>query len=166
MAKQLEERHNEKGRPENSRWNKSTAIPDDMYSKEARLLLKECIKTFRYMSTEVANIKMSEARLTKPNEDGTNNNAIMFGYLQEAIEIYEFVLGFDHPEVGEAYSRMGLAQQESGDYRSASLWLRKSFCVFFKSLGPHDEVTLSVHQQMEQLDLNLDNKDLLNVPYE
>lgn len=101
------------------------------------------------MSTEVANIKMSLARLTKPKEDGSRNDDEMFGFLYEAIEIYEFVLGFDHPETGEAYSRMGLAYQESGDYQKASLWLRKAFCVFFKSLGPHDEVTLSAHQSME-----------------
>ena len=27
----------------------------------------------------------------------------------KAIDIYEFTLGFDHPETGEAYSRVGLA---------------------------------------------------------
>ena len=73
------------------------------------MLLKECAQNFRYYSTEVANIKMSLARLTKPKEDGTSNNDVMFGFLNEAIEIYEFVLGFDHPETGEAYSRIGLA---------------------------------------------------------
>jgi hypothetical protein len=52
---------------------------------------------------------------------------------------------------------MGLASQENEDYKGASLWLRRAFCVFFKSLGPHDEVTLSVHQQVQQIDLNLDN---------
>jgi hypothetical protein len=38
---------------------------------------------------------------------------------------------------------MGLACQEAGNYKGASIWLRRAFCVFFKSLGPYDEVTLS-----------------------
>jgi len=89
-----------------------------------------------------------------------------FALLVEAVDILEFCLGFDHPETGEAYSRVGLACQESGNYQGASLWLRRAFCVFFKSLGPHDEVTQSVHQSMTQVDANLDNTDLVDVPYE
>ena len=105
---QLEELHNQNGRPENSRWNKSASIPDDAYSKEARLLLKEALGLHRQMTTDVASIKMSLARLCKPElDDLPDNNKFVF--LLEAIDILEFTLGFDHPETGEAYSRMGLA---------------------------------------------------------
>ena len=58
------------------------------------------------MSTEVAEIKISLAKLFKKTEEVTNGQ---FGYLLEAIDIFEFALGFDHPETGEAYSKMGLA---------------------------------------------------------
>jgi len=36
FAEHLESRHQEKGRPENSRWNKSFAIVEDDLSSEAR----------------------------------------------------------------------------------------------------------------------------------
>lgn len=84
----------------------------------------------------------------------------------QAIDILEFSLGFDHPETGEAYSKMGLASQEGADYKSASLWLRRAFCVFFKSFGPHDEITLNSYKHMQNIDTNLDNRDLEGIPYE
>jgi hypothetical protein len=73
-AQQLEERHQERGRPENSRWNKSAAIEDDAFSKEARLLLKEALAQYPEMSTEAASIKMSQARLCKAALQGAPGN--------------------------------------------------------------------------------------------
>jgi len=35
-ANHLEERHAENGKPQNSRWNKCAAIPEDILSTEAR----------------------------------------------------------------------------------------------------------------------------------
>ena len=56
-------------------------------------------------------------------------------YLTKAINTLEFCLGFDHPETGEGYAKMGLACQENGNFSGASVGLRRAFCVFFKSLG-------------------------------
>jgi len=36
MAEHLESRHQERGRPENSRWNKSFAVSEDELSMESR----------------------------------------------------------------------------------------------------------------------------------
>ena len=58
-----------------------------------------------------------------------------------AISIYETCLGFDHPETGDAYAKMALAYQESGDFRAASPWIRRAFCIFYKAFGPHDDIT-------------------------
>lgn len=40
----------------------------------------------------------------------------MFDNLMTAIQIYETCLGFDHPETGDAYSKMALAYQENGKF--------------------------------------------------
>jgi len=58
--------------------------------------------------------------------------------MNKAITIYEFCLGYDHPETGEAYAKMGLAHQEKGEFQGASVGLRRAFCVFYKTLGPED----------------------------
>ena len=46
FAEHLESRHQEKGRPENSRWNKSFAIPEDDLSSEARFFYNTSLQTF------------------------------------------------------------------------------------------------------------------------
>ena len=68
----------------------------------------------------------------------------MFTSLATAIDIYETLLGFDHPETADVYTKMALAYQEQlGNFAAASPWIRRAFCVFFKCFGPHDEITLS-----------------------
>jgi hypothetical protein len=60
FAKHLEERHQEKGRPEYSRWNKSGMILEDALSDEARINLREAFEVYEIngmsMSTQVADI--------------------------------------------------------------------------------------------------------------
>ena len=43
--------------------------------------------------------------------------------------------------------------------------LRRAFCVFYKALGPDDQVTLGVYGQMKQVDENLDINDIYHLPY-
>lgn len=120
-----------------------------------------------YMRPETVQIVMSMARLVKKQQGTAKtiyNDAYpdgdAFQLLTESIDMLEFCLGLDHPETGEAYSRMGLACQEAGNYRGASLWLRRAFCVFFKAFGPEDEVTLAAFRQVQQVDVNLQDTDL------
>jgi len=47
FAEQLESRHQEKGRLENSRWNKSFAIQEDDLSSEARFFFNTALATLR-----------------------------------------------------------------------------------------------------------------------
>jgi hypothetical protein len=37
-------------------------------------------------------------------------------HIQRAVDILEMCLGYDHPETGEAYSVLGLAYVENGDF--------------------------------------------------
>jgi hypothetical protein len=43
FAEHLESRHQENGRPQNSRWNKSSAIIDDDLSNEARYFFQNSL---------------------------------------------------------------------------------------------------------------------------
>ena len=76
FARQLEERHNENGKPENSRWNRSYAVPEDALSAEARQLYREARVGFSMQaaiwSSEVAGITMALAKLVKnqPSDGG------------------------------------------------------------------------------------------------
>ena len=89
----------------------------------------------------------------------------MFQNLMDAIDIYETCLGFDHPETADAYTKMALAYQESGNFIAASPWIRRAFCVFFKSFGPHDTITTNTYEYLKVIEINIDSKlDL--VPYE
>jgi hypothetical protein len=54
FAEHLESRHQEKGRPENSRWNKSFAIPEDDLSSEARFFYNTSLQTY----TEIVSISL------------------------------------------------------------------------------------------------------------
>ena len=47
LAEQLESRHQEAGRPQNSRWNRSSNIPEDYLSAAASNYYKEAIRAFR-----------------------------------------------------------------------------------------------------------------------
>ena len=70
FGEHLESRHQEKGRPENSRWNKSFAIPEDDFSSEARYFFNSALQVYRdigrEISVEVAEIHIALARLVKP----------------------------------------------------------------------------------------------------
>jgi Tfp pilus assembly protein PilF len=63
-----------------------------------------------------------------------------------AVEIYETILGFDHPETADAYTKMALAYQEQGSFSAASPWIRRAFTVFFKTFGPYDPITQSAYE--------------------
>jgi hypothetical protein len=70
FAKHLESRHQEKGRPENSRWNRSFAIVEDDLSSEARFFYNTSLQTLKDIGQEftidAAEIYVGLARLVKP----------------------------------------------------------------------------------------------------
>lgn len=83
----------------------------------------------------------------------------------QAVDIYELVLGFDHPETADAYTKMAIAYQEQGNFSAASPWIRRAFTVFFKCFGPHDPITQSAYEQLKSIETNIDSK-LDQVPFE
>lgn len=75
-----------------------------------------------------------------------------------AIDVYETILGFDHPETADVYSKMALAYLEAGNSAAASPWIRRAFTVFFKSFGPHDPITQSAYETLKAIETNIDSK--------
>lgn len=114
-AKHFESRHCENGKPENSRWNRAASIPDDEQSIEARNLFHEAEEILKRngkeLSTQMAEIYLSRAKLVKSVHSEYHGEEQLH-FLNLGIDTLEFALGFDHPETGEAYARMGLACQE------------------------------------------------------
>jgi hypothetical protein len=82
-----------------------------------------------------------------------------------AVDIYEIILGFDHPETADTYAKMAIAYQELGNFAAASPWIRRAFTVFFKCFGPHDPLTQSAYEQLKLIETNIDSK-LDQVPFE
>ena len=89
----------------------------------------------------------------------------MFENLMAAVDIYELLLGYDHPETADTYTKMALAYTEQGNFSGASPWIRRAFTVFYKCFGPHDSITLSAYEQLKSIETNVDSK-LDQVPYD
>ena len=60
--------------------------------------------------------------------------------------IYEVNLGPDHPETADAYSKIGLAYKECAQYKTAAPWLRRAFCIFYRSFGAEEGVTRGTYE--------------------
>jgi hypothetical protein len=73
------------------------------------------------------------------------------------VKIYELRLGYDHPETADAYSKLALANQESGKTVQAVPWMRRAFCGFFHSFGPHDSITQSTYTELMTLEMAIDS---------
>lgn len=77
LAEHMESRHQESGRPQNSRWNKSAAILEDDLSNEARYFFKNALEVFidagMQFSVETAEIYTAIARLFKQRPNEFNN---------------------------------------------------------------------------------------------
>lgn len=89
----------------------------------------------------------------------------MYQNLMQGIEIYELMLGFDHPETADAYTKMALAYQEQGNFAASSPWIRRAFTIFYKCFGPHDDITLNVYEYLKSIEINIDSR-LEQVSYE
>lgn len=82
----------------------------------------------------------------------------MYQNLNNAIDIYDTVLGLDHPETADAYTKMALAYQEQGNFKAAAPWIRRAFGVFYKCFGPYDEITLNTYEYLKSVEINIDSK--------
>ena len=159
-ADQQESIHAEGGKPEYSRWNKCQGIPENEHSISARTKFENVLSILKEIGYEksihAAEALISLARLVKLPKDPVSRFAqqmdtkhaldLQFTYLAEAINCYELNLGFDHPETGDAYSKIAMAYKEVGRFVAASPWIRRAFTIFYKTFGPHDPLSQATYE--------------------
>ena len=136
-------RHCERGRPEQSRWNRCVGVPADGLSAEAEDYYRKALKVredaLGFYHEDVASCYVALARLQKdqPAE-------IVVDLLAKSVDITETLMGFNHPETAEMYKLMALVYQELNRPREASPWIRKSFVIFITIFGKDAEMTKQV----------------------
>eukprot|EP00343_Euplotes_focardii_P005426 CAMPEP_0205814878 /NCGR_PEP_ID=MMETSP0205-20121125/20282_1 /ASSEMBLY_ACC=CAM_ASM_000278 /TAXON_ID=36767 /ORGANISM="Euplotes focardii, Strain TN1" /LENGTH=134 /DNA_ID=CAMNT_0053099897 /DNA_START=141 /DNA_END=542 /DNA_ORIENTATION=+ len=126
LAQQLENRHQENGRKENSRWNESASIPEDDFSMESRYFFQTALLLYEKNNFEFTSKNgecyLGLAQLFKPEPQEFNNyrqkedikkeKQEVYRYLMKVIEIHEFLLGVDHPITKDDYAKLALAYRE------------------------------------------------------
>eukprot|EP00744_Colponema_vietnamica_P001049 GILI01001788.1.p1 GENE.GILI01001788.1~~GILI01001788.1.p1 ORF type:complete len:1045 (+),score=336.05 GILI01001788.1:182-3316(+) len=181
LAEQMESRHQEKGRPEASRWNRCHGVPSDELSEESRMLYQRGLEMLEKINgsydIEVAECYIALARLSKqaaPGPDalrdedevmGAEELTPTFEFLLRAADIIETVVGADHPETADIYTKIALATQELGCMEDASPWIRKAFCIFYKVLGGEHPITLQTWHYLKGIEVFMDSS-LDQIPIE
>jgi len=89
----------------------------------------------------------------------------IFEKLLGAIEIYEYILGFDHPDTADMYSKLSLAYFEAGNYQEASNWIWRTFITFYKCFGAEDEITLNAYEMLRNIEAHVESGIDL-IPYD
>lgn len=177
LAQQLESRHCEKGRPESSRWNKCSGIPTDTLSDEAERSYRRALeireKLFGSFHVSVAECLYGLARINKEppppppapvdprsrDDSGAEEPhiAAQAQLLGRAVEIYETVLGVQHPECAELSQQLALCYQEVGLTVKAAPCIRKSFVVFAAVFGVEHPVTRDAHKVLQSIEVATDS---------
>lgn len=164
LAQQLESRHAERGRPEQSRWNRNAGVPTDALSQEAEENYRKALKiredSYGFYHGDVASCYLGLARLQKDQPADA-----VIELMQKAVDITETLLGFNHPETAEMYRLLALVYQETNKQRDASPWIRKSFVIFMAIFGKDAEITKQTWRQLQSIELSIDS-GLEEVPIE
>ena len=155
-AEQLESRHQEGGRPENSRWNKCAGVPEDSLSTEARELYTKALhireKSQGQYGQGVAECWVSLARLGKEE----SVEAVM-DMLMKAVDITEARCGFLHPETAQIYISVALCYAEFNRALEGAPWMRKAFVILMTLFGRDSTYTLGCHQLLLTIEISVDS---------
>ena len=96
LAKQLEDRHQEKGRSENSRWNDSASIPEDDCSMEGRYFYQTALILYEKNNMEFtsknAEWYLGLAQLFKPEPLDYNHYRKPNEVKKEKQEVYKYLM--------------------------------------------------------------------------
>ena len=75
-------------------------------------------------------------------------------YLQQAAVYYELMTGSEHPLVAEIYSKISLRYNELKKPIISLNWMRKSYSIFFSTLGIFDEVVKRCYEYVRRKEAN------------
>jgi len=158
-AEQLEGRHAERGRPENSRWNKCAKVPTDELSREAEDYHRRALRIFESTAgvydLRVAQCYLALSRLCK--EEG---EMAQVEYTMTAMDIIETLLGFMHPETAEVYTQLALQYQEMeemGMCDDAAPYIRKAFVIHMSLFGKDHELTQHTYKLLQGIEISVNS---------
>lgn len=156
-AEQLESRHTEKGRPENSRWNKCAKIATDELSREAEDYYRRALRIFEstcgLYDLRVAQCYLALSRICK--EEG---EMVQVEYTLTAVDIIETLLGFMHPETAEVYTQTALQYQEMEEMpmaEDAAPYIRKAFVIHMSLFGKDHELTQHTYRLLQGIEISV-----------
>jgi len=69
-------------------------------------------------------------------------------WYHKSLEIYERVLGVDHPNTAITYNNIAGVYKDQGDYPKALKWFHKSLAICEKILGPEHPYTISTKESI------------------
>lgn len=73
-------------------------------------------------------------------------------YIKRAATVYETICGVQHPFVAELYNKLSLRYQELKKNKKSLIWSRKSFCIFYFTLGANDDITKKSYNHLNRLE--------------
>lgn len=156
LAAQLESRHQEKGRPQNSRWNRAGGVARDELSEQAekyyQLALQIYDGFFGFYHRKVARCYLGLARVMKDEPPERVLDCVV-----KAVDIVESLCGFNHPETALAYQTLALLHQELVRNRESAPWIRKAFMVYVSLLGTNHDVSRNCWRQLQAIELSIDS---------
>jgi hypothetical protein len=116
----------------------------NMIMAEATTSLGKLVKDNKYEIVQIESVSTNSIPM---------NDAILY-YLQQAAICYELMSGTEHPLVAEIYSKISLRYGELAKPLISLNWMRKSFCIFYTTLGMYDEVVKRCYEYVRRKEAN------------
>jgi hypothetical protein len=167
IACHFESRHAEKGRPENSRWNRCAYVPRDALSDEAWHYYTKCLELktslFRRAQCLLGLARLSKKRLPDPMRVREMSDDELFEtyeparLLNRCAQLAEKELGFQHPRVAEMYTYQALLYAEMNDPERASPWIRRAFVIVHGIFGADHEECIGMMNMLRSIEMKCDD---------
>jgi len=164
-AEQLESRHSENGRPENSRWNKCAKIETDELSREAEDYYRRALRILEG-SVGIYDLRVAQCYLALSRICKEEGEKVQLEYTFTAIDIIETLLGFMHPETAAVYTQLALQHQEMEEMKmaeDAAPCMRKAFVIHMSLFGKDHELTQHTYKLLQGIEISV-NSGLEDAP--
>ncbi|GKT36999.1 hypothetical protein ADUPG1_009866, partial [Aduncisulcus paluster] len=174
-ALQLKSRHEENGRAEYSRWNRSAGIPISLNSTEAFAMFVSADLILNTIAAQSSHKESSSpllivilrniAELTYSASQGDTNTECKNLMLQ-IISLSSLIHGSKHPITAEQFLATGLMLRELGDVENGVRWTRKAFSAYSDLFGIEDYHTIFTYHVLLKLEVSIDSGFEKLTPFE